>query len=387
MGPHPTTSSCAFRLALVALALSACGSPLSGESPPPPAPPPAAWPDPSYPQSGSGGVAPSAPEPQAPADAAAPAPADPTPAAPPSDAAAPADSAPSPPDAGPAPLPPFPLSQVRAAEARLYARFATHVEGPTFRDGEIFLAADGAGFGLMRIAADRKVTRYHPMLKPVGSYLLADGSILLCDHELVLVQMFRDGKVAVLTTDHQGQAIEFCNDVTVDAPGNIYITARHTGFIYRISPLGEVVRVAGGLDLPNGLEVDPESKHLYFAAGGMMRRLALPASGGDFGRPETLPGTPSIDGMQFDVWGNLWMAQYGSGLHIYDPVKRTIIARVGAGGNNATNLTLAPDGSVFTTVAGSGVYRIGPVPGLRGFLHPGAPRYAIKRMLDLMPAN
>jgi hypothetical protein len=33
------------------------------------------------------------------------------------------------------------------------------------------------------------------------------------------------------------------------------------------------------------------------------------------------------------------------------------------------------------------VFRIGPVRGLRGFLHPGAPKYAIKRMLDVTPAN
>jgi hypothetical protein len=34
-----------------------------------------------------------------------------------------------------------------------------------------------------------------------------------------------------------------------------------------------------------------------------------------------------------------------------------------------------------------GVYTLGPIPGLRGFLHPGAPRYTIEAMLPLTPAN
>jgi hypothetical protein len=57
------------------------------------------------------------------------------------------------------------------------------------------------------------------------------------------------------------------------------------------------------------------------------------------------------------------------------------------GGREATNLAFGGPAHdvLYTTVVGKGVMRV-PV-GARGFSHPGAPRYAIKSMLDLVPAN
>jgi sugar lactone lactonase YvrE len=289
-----------------------------------------------------------------------------------------------PPDA--AALGPFPLDAVKALKPALYASANAHLEGPSFRDGEIFFAADGAGWGLMRVDANRKLYRYQPKLTPVGSYLLGDGSLLLCDHDLVLVQLFADGKVAQLNTDFGGQAIEYCNDVTVDGAGNVYLSGRHTGIIYRVSPAGEVVKVATGLNLPNGVEVDPGSKYLYAVIGGNIARIALPADGGTaFGKPEMLVGGGQPDGLAFDAWGNLWIADWKAGhLTVMGPDGQ-VVATIPTGGG-PINLTFGAD-SVFVLNDFKGVFRFGPVPGLRGFLHPGAPKYQIKKMLDIVPAN
>jgi sugar lactone lactonase YvrE len=283
-------------------------------------------------------------------------------------------------------LGPFPLEAVKALKPELYAKADAHLEGPSFREGEIFFAADGAGWGLMRVDANRKLYRYQPKLSPVGSYLLDDGSLLVCDHDLVLVQVFPDGKVAQLATDFGGQAIEYCNDVTVDGAGNAYLSGRHTSTIYRVSPAGEVVKVATGLDLPNGVEVDPGSKYLYAVIGGNIARISLPADGGTaFGKPEMILGGGQPDGLAFDAWGNLWIADWKGGhLTVMGPDGK-VLATVPTGGG-PINLTFGAD-SVFVLNDFKGLYRLGPVPGLRGFLHRVAPKYQIKKMLDLVPAN
>jgi sugar lactone lactonase YvrE len=300
-----------------------------------------------------------------------------------------------PPEAGPAqpPLGPFPLDAIKAATPQLYGRAATHVEGPSFRGTDLFFAADGAGWGLMRIDADRKLYRYQPKLAPIGTYALADGSMLLCDHDVAntLVQLFADGKAAVLPSDYMGQPQgEFCNDVAVDGAGNIYFTARHAGHIFRVTPAGEVSRVATGLGgLPNGVEVDRESKYLYFGTTGALMRMALPASAGDpFGKPEMLGAAPQSDGMQFDAWGNLWVVVYGArSIRVFAPDGK-VITNVDPGGP-PINLTFGgkDNDTLFVAIDGRGINKIGPIPGLRGFLHPGAPKYQIKKMLDLVPAN
>ena len=296
------------------------------------------------------------------------------------------------PDAPPATVMPpvgvFPLEAIKAAKAELYAKAGVHIEGPTWRDGEVFFAADGAGWGLMRVDANRKLYRYQPQLLPIGSALLADGSMLFGDHDLVVVQIFPDGKVAQVNTDFAGQAIEFANDLSVDGAGNIYTSARHTGFIYRISPAGEVVRVASGLNVPNGVEVDPSSKYLYFVEGTAIKRLSLPASGTAFGKPEMVIGGGQPDGMMFDAWGNLWFADWGAGhLVVIGPDGKTITT-VASGGAPINLCAGGKDNdTIFVATDFKGIYKIGPIPGFRGFLHPGAAKYPIKKMLDLVPAN
>jgi gluconolactonase len=286
------------------------------------------------------------------------------------------------PDAAAAPVGEFPIDKVKAARASMVATIAAHTEGPSWREaGDVVFAADGSG--LMRLGSDGKVSRYHPGLAPVGSYALADGSVLLCEKTHIVVQLFPDGKVGVVADQFQGQKIGFCNDLTVDGQGNIYFTEAHAGIIYRITPEGAVARVAGGYNYPNGIEVDPQSKFLYFVTGSRLLRIALPASGDTFPAPEPA-GTVGADGMAFDVWGNLWVAA-GDRVVVFDPVKKASIASVDAGGGT-TNLTFGgPARDTLYVTLNGGIARI-PV-GVRGFLHPGAARYAIKAMLDLTPAN
>jgi sugar lactone lactonase YvrE len=288
-------------------------------------------------------------------------------------------------DAAPA-LGPFPAAAVRAARPESFARIAAHTEGPSWRNGELYFAADGSG--LMRVDANRRLSRYHPRLTPVGSYALADGRLLVCDKTFMVVQVDLDGKVSVLPNQFQGRMIGFCNDLTVDAAGNVYFTDARAGDIYRISPAGDVARVLGGDGYPNGVEVDPASKYLYFTRGGQLWRMTLPADGGTgFGSPTSVAGVRG-DGMTFDAWGNLWIAQPSTDrIAVYAPETDKVLLDIAAGGNMPTNLTFGgPDRDVlFVTLSGVGVSRI--AVGAKGFLHPGAPQYKTVRTLDYVPGN
>jgi gluconolactonase len=326
---------------------------------------------PSNPKPAADGAAP-APD-LAPVDGTAPPPAD--------DAAA--DLASPPPIDSAAPLGEFPLAAVRAARPEKLVSVATPCEGPSWINGDLFF---GFRDGLMRISKERKLFRYIPELAfSVGTYELDDGTLLVCDRANKLSQVLKDGKVAVLADEQATNS----NDVTVDGDGNIYFSDFRTA-IFRITPGGQVTRALANLDAPNGVEVDPQSRYLYFISGARLLRAALPPAGGAFGATEMVVALPGGgDGCAFDEWGNLWVAIYAAGqLAIVDVAKRQVITSIGAGGTSVTNLTFGGPNrdEVFTTVASNGIFRI-PV-GARGFAgHKGAARYTAKRMLDITPAD
>jgi sugar lactone lactonase YvrE len=278
----------------------------------------------------------------------------------------------------------FPLAAVKMAKAVAFAKVMTQTEGPSFRDGSVYFASDGNG--LVRADASGKLWKYHPTLSPVGTYLLADGSILVCEKTYTVVQVFKDGHVASLFSAAEHAKVDFCNDLTVDARGDIYFSNPHANEVWRMSVAGVLDKVESGMDFPNGLEVDPASKYLYLAVTGALVRTALPDSGNTFPAPEKI-GPAGADGMAFDVWGHLWMAIYTDGsFSVFDPMTKMVIATVPGGGPGLTNITFAGEGTIFSTVADHGLYKLS-IPGVRGFLHPGAAKYAIKQMLDLQPVN
>jgi gluconolactonase len=288
------------------------------------------------------------------------------------------------PDTG-APLGDFPLAAVKAAKPSLLAAVNTQTEGPSYRDGSVYFASDGNG--LVRVDGAGKLWKYHPKLNPVGTYLLADGSILVCEKAYTIVQVFKDGSVGSLFSAADHVKVDFCNDLTIDAKGDIYFSNPHADEVWRLSVAGildRVVMLKTGA-FPNGLEVDRAGTSLYLAASGALWKIALPATGNTFGAPQNV-GPGGADGMAFDDWGHLWLSIYATGqLLVWDPVTKQTIATVSAGGIGNTNICFAND-TVYTTIADKGVDKI-PIPGIRGFLHPGPSKYTIKQMLDFQPVN
>ncbi len=190
-------------------------------------------------------------------------------------------------------------------------------EGPTWRKGEV-LFCSGA---LLRVDAERKVHKYLE-INPAGTVLRGDGHLLICDNKhRALLDLSPEGKVAVLADRFKMESLRSLNDLTVDARGNVYWTdpegssvQKPVGHIYRLRPDGRVDRLATGLAFPNGIEVDPASKHLYVIESQSKKilRYPLPADNELLGKPEVFfdLGGAGGDGCAFDAAGNLWVADF-----------------------------------------------------------------------------
>lgn len=198
-----------------------------------------------------------------------------------------------------------------------YAEAPGYSEGPTWRQGELFFCS-GA---LLRVDQNRKVTKYLD-LSPAGTFLRENGDILICDNKNhAILNLSSDGTLGVVAEKYGEQPLNSLNDLTVDSKGNIYWTDpagssadKPVGAIFRVTPTGQVDKVATGLAFPNGLDVDPEGKALYVIESQTQRilRYELPADLQPLGAP--MPffelGGSGGDGCAFDAAGNLWVADF-----------------------------------------------------------------------------
>ncbi len=207
--------------------------------------------------------------------------------------------------------------RLAAATFTHYAKAPGYSEGPTWVNGEVFFCSDG----LRRVDKNGKVILWLD-IGAAGTVLRADGHLLIADNKhKALLSLAPDGTLSVLADKFDGQPLNSLNDLTVDARGNIYWTdpsgsalAKPVGHIFRLRPDGTVSKVGTGFAFPNGLDVDPASKHLYLIESQSKKilRFALPADDQPLGAPEMFYdlGGSGGDGCAFDAEGNLWVADF-----------------------------------------------------------------------------
>src|SRR5262245_48290373 len=111
-------------------------------------------------------------------------------------------------------------SRLARVPVERYAAAPAYSEGPTWRDGELFVCSDG----LLRVPRDRKVRKYLD-ISPAGTYLRGDGHLLVCDNKVpALLDVAPDGTVGVVVEQFDGKKLNSLNDLTVDKGGNVYWT-------------------------------------------------------------------------------------------------------------------------------------------------------------------
>ncbi|MCX7420526.1 MAG: SMP-30/gluconolactonase/LRE family protein [Planctomycetia bacterium] len=278
-----------------------------------------------------------------------------------------------------------------------YAPAPGYSEGPTWFRGEVFFCSGP----LLRVDADHKVHK-HLDLGPAGTVLRADGHMLICDNKYkALLDLSPEGKVGVIVDQFETRPLRSLNDLSIDGRGNVYWTDPEgstpqtpVGNVFRARPDGRVDRVATGLAFPNGLDVDPASKHLYVIESQSKKilRYALPKDNELCGPPELFYdlGGSGGDGCTFDSAGNLWVTDFhrpetGKGritvlspkaeVLAYLPLPTKVVSNIAFGGPKHDEI-------FCTTGDPPGVFHA--VVGVKGFAgHPGKPM-PISRTLDLV---
>jgi len=268
-----------------------------------------------------------------------------------------------------------------------YAKAPGYSEGPTWRQGELLFCAGV----LLRVDAEQKVHKYLE-INPAGTVLRGDGHLLICDNKhKALLDLSPEGKVAVVAESFEMDSLRSLNDLTIDARGNVYWTdpdgsslKNPVGHIYRLRPDGRVDRVATGLAFPNGIEVEPASKHLYVIESQSKKILRYPLPGDNelLGKADMFYdlGGSGGDGCAFDAAGNLWVADFhrpdtGKGRITVLSPEAKVLAYLPLPSKVVSNIAFGGPGhdEIFCTTGDPpGVFRARV--GVKGFAgHPGKP--------------
>ncbi|MEE8362457.1 MAG: SMP-30/gluconolactonase/LRE family protein [Dehalococcoidia bacterium] len=172
--------------------------------------------------------------------------------------------------------------------------------------------------------------------------------------------------IQVLTDSFEGRPYLGPNDVCLDLAGNVYFSDPGIdsdpvpGAVYRIAmegpeEPGTVTLVAGDLPYPNGLAVHPDQRRLFVATSRTNSIVAFDLDGdGNASNQRLVHEFPNatVDGMQFDEHGRLWVARWLNGtVDVLDVETGELLRSYPMGGDRVTNLCWWED-SVYVTVAG-----------------------------------
>ena len=121
-----------------------------------------------------------------------------------------------------------------------------------------------------------------------------------------------------------------------------------TGQLWRISPSGEVTRIAEDMGTTNGIEVSPDGKLLYVneSAQRNIWVFAIRADG-TIGEKRLLKKFPDhgFDGMRCDVDGNLYVTRYGKGTVVKLSPAGKVLQEIDILGGKPSNICFGgPDG-------------------------------------------
>ncbi len=172
------------------------------------------------------------------------------------------------------------------------------------------------------------------------------GRLVSCEHlGRRVCRTEHDGSITVIADSIDGKRLNSPNDVVVKSDGSIWFTDPSYGIlldyegaraeseigachVYRVSPEGEITRVADDYEKPNGLAFSPDESLLYIADTGAthlengprhIRRHTVNADGTlSGGEIFAECGNGLFDGFRVDWDGRIWTSA-ADGVHCYTP--------------------------------------------------------------------
>lgn len=148
------------------------------------------------------------------------------------------------------------------------------------------------------------------------------------------------------------------NDLAIAPDGTLYASdpdwAGSAGQVWKISPSGEVARVAADMGTTNGIEVSPDGKWLYVNESVQRNVWKFPIhADGSLGEKRLIRQFPDygFDGMRCDADGNLYITRHGKGTVVVMTPDGRVVREVDVLGKFPTNLCFGgPDGrTVYVT--------------------------------------
>ncbi len=165
------------------------------------------------------------------------------------------------------------------------------------------------------------------------------GRLVSCEQGTRRVtRIEHDGSLTVLADRYRGNRFNSPNDVVEHSDGGIWFTDPSYGIdsdyegirapseldgchVYRIGPAGEVDRVAGDFERPNGLAFSADESILYVGDSGRGHIRRFTVDGGAKlagGEVFATCDAGTFDGLRLDTEGRVWAAAH-DGLHCFAP--------------------------------------------------------------------
>jgi sugar lactone lactonase YvrE len=169
------------------------------------------------------------------------------------------------------------------------------------------------------------------------------GSMLVADctgHNVLKVDM-RTRQVGVLGRD---ASMHQPNDLCITAADTVYASdpdwQDNTGRIWRVDPDGATRLASGPMGTTNGIEIAMDESALYVDESVQRRIWRYDLEGGALVNKTLFHEFPDhgLDGMRFDVEGNLYVTRYGKGtVAVLDPAGR-VVEEIPLKGTRPSNL-------------------------------------------------
>lgn len=186
---------------------------------------------------------------------------------------------------------------------------------------------------------------------PNGMWVDTQNRIIICQQRAIVrvkAAAVFDNRTDTLYAYPAGTGRDF-NDVTGDSKDNLYFTNFEGRSVYfRDGATGQTREVLANRPKPNGIEWDEERKVVYVCEN-EAGKVAAYDVGADFSlsNRRDFATVPGADGIVLDVLGNVYIASFGSAVHVYGADKSEQ-GRIPIAGSQLTNLAFG--GADFKTL-------------------------------------